>query len=111
NGRSQGIFTSPNYPQIYPSNINCILYTFIGELEEIVELTFLEFDLQVPITNNPDFIVVRDGLDVSSSVIAQYCNTLNGEQVISSGKDLHVNMMVDSKNQRQGFAATFEFIR
>ena len=50
-GRSQGTFTSPNFPQIYPININCILYTFIGDLDEIVELTFLEFDLQVPITN------------------------------------------------------------
>ncbi len=50
-GRSQGTFTSPNFPQIYPPNINCILYTFIGDLDEIVELTFLEFDLNVPITN------------------------------------------------------------
>eukprot|EP00914_Ancora_sagittata_P030822 GHVO01062115.1.p1 GENE.GHVO01062115.1~~GHVO01062115.1.p1 ORF type:complete len:104 (+),score=1.65 GHVO01062115.1:29-340(+) len=62
-------------------------------------------------SSSPDFIVVRDGLDVSSPVIAQYCNTLNGEQVISSGSTLHVRMMVDNKNQRQGFAATFEFIR
>ena len=50
-GRSQGTFTSPNFPQVYPPNINCILYTFIGDLDEIVELTFLEFDLNVPITN------------------------------------------------------------
>ena len=50
-GRSHGTFTSPNYPKIYPTNINCILYTFMGELDEIVEITFFEFDLQVPVTN------------------------------------------------------------
>lgn len=47
-GGSTGTFTSPNFPQIYPPNVNCILYTFIGALDEIIELTFLEFDLQVP---------------------------------------------------------------
>ena len=50
-GRSRGTFTSPNFPQIYPSNINCILYTFLAELDEIVELTFLEFALQVPVSS------------------------------------------------------------
>ena len=47
-GRSSGTFTSPNYPKIYPTNINCILYTFMGAMGEIVEVTFFEFDLQVP---------------------------------------------------------------
>ena len=45
-GRNEGIFTSPNFPQVYASDINCILYTFIGDFDEIVELTFIEFDLQ-----------------------------------------------------------------
>jgi hypothetical protein len=56
-------------------------------------------------------IVVRDGLDHSANVIAQYCNTLNGEQVISSGENLYIDLLVDTKNQRQGFAATYEFIQ
>lgn len=47
-GASQGRFMSPNFPNIYPRNSNCILYTFIGDLNEIIELTFLEFDLKMP---------------------------------------------------------------
>ena len=50
-GRSHGSFQSPNFPSIYPTNVNCILYTFIGDLDEIVELSFYEFDLQVPTTS------------------------------------------------------------
>ena len=50
-GRAQGMFTSPNFPRVYVTGINCILYTFIGLPGEIVELTFLEFDMQLPITN------------------------------------------------------------
>ena len=51
-GYSRGIFTSPNFPEIYSPGINCVLYTFMGELGEIVELTFLHFDLQMRYGNN-----------------------------------------------------------
>ena len=61
-------------------------------------------------SDSPDFIVVRDGLDATSPVIAQYCNTLNGVEVISSGENLYIEFIVDDKKQAQGFAATFEFI-
>jgi len=51
NGRSHGTFSSVNYPEFYPSNIGCVLYTFIGDYDEIVEITFVQFHLQVPFNN------------------------------------------------------------
>jgi len=48
---SQGVFTSPNYPQIYDANINCILYTFMADEDELVQLTFTDFDMELSITN------------------------------------------------------------
>ena len=48
---SRGVFTSPNYPQIYDTNINCILYTFMGDKDELVQLTFTDFDMELSITN------------------------------------------------------------
>jgi len=30
----------------YPADLSCLLYTFIGDLDEIVEITFTEFDVQ-----------------------------------------------------------------
>ena len=51
NGRSNGVFSSVNYPGFYPLNVSCVLYTFIGDYDEIVEVTFVEFDLQVPFNN------------------------------------------------------------
>lgn len=35
----------------YPAGLSCVLYTFIGDLDEIVEVTFIEFDLQPPAPN------------------------------------------------------------
>ena len=62
-------------------------------------------------TDSPDFIVVRDGVDASGPVIAQYCNTRNGEVITSSGDNLYIEFIVDERKQRQGFAATFQYIK
>jgi len=61
-------------------------------------------------SDSPDFIVVRDGRDASSPVIAQYCNTQRSEQVVSSGRHLYVDFIVDSQRQRSGFEASYEFV-
>jgi len=55
--RQQGIFTSPNHPQIYPTNVNCILYTFIAAPQQIIEITFSEFDLQIPATSKSEYVL------------------------------------------------------
>lgn len=45
-GTDFGTFTSPNFPIPYETNINCLLYTFVGNENEIIQLTFEEFDVQ-----------------------------------------------------------------
>lgn len=62
-------------------------------------------------SDSPDYLVVRDGMDSNAGVIALYCNTLNGEQVLSSGENLYIEFVVDERKQRQGFAADFKFIK
>jgi len=52
--RQQGIFTSPNHPQVYPTNVNCILYTFIAAPHQIIEITFNDFNLQIPATSKSE---------------------------------------------------------
>ncbi|XP_013418307.1 suppressor of lurcher protein 1-like [Lingula anatina] len=49
--RSEGEFHSPNYPDNYPPNLNCILYTFKGEVDEIVEISFRVFDIRTKSPN------------------------------------------------------------
>jgi len=61
-------------------------------------------------SDSPDFIVVRDGPDASSPVIAQYCNTQRSEQVISSGRHLYIDFIVDGRRHSNGFEASYEFV-
>jgi len=50
-GRTQGTFYSPKFPLVYPADLDCIVYTFVGDVTQIVEITFLEFDLPLPVDN------------------------------------------------------------
>jgi len=52
--RQQGVFTSPNHPQVYPTSINCVLYTFVAAPQQIVEITFNDFNLQIPATSKSE---------------------------------------------------------
>lgn len=52
-GLSEGRFNSPMYPSPYKPGINCILYTFIGDVNEIVRIKFLDMDLKAPMYITP----------------------------------------------------------
>lgn len=62
--------------------------------------------------SSPDRLTVRDGADQSAtttSILAQFCGTANGQTVTSSKENLHVELVTDAVDQRQGFAAEFSF--
>lgn len=42
---SYGYFSSPNYPGLYPRDIECHYY-FIGEKHQKVQITFHTFDVE-----------------------------------------------------------------
>ncbi|KAF6210316.1 hypothetical protein GE061_013420 [Apolygus lucorum] len=44
-GKEYGRFSSPDFPKPYPPGINCLLYTFIAGSQEIIELTFFDFNV------------------------------------------------------------------
>lgn len=44
-GKEYGTFSSPDYPRPYPPTINCLLYTFVANRDEIIEITFKDFDV------------------------------------------------------------------
>ncbi|XP_032670926.1 suppressor of lurcher protein 1-like [Odontomachus brunneus] len=41
-----GTFISPDFPRRYPANIDCLLYTFVSHPDEIIVLTFDQFNIR-----------------------------------------------------------------
>ncbi|XP_052089103.1 suppressor of lurcher protein 1-like [Mytilus californianus] len=50
-GGTEGRFNSPNFPQFYSRGIECILFTFIGDVGELVEIKFTDFEMMYPDVN------------------------------------------------------------
>jgi hypothetical protein len=45
NQKREGYFSSPNYPGLYPRDVECHYY-FVGEKEQKVQITFQTFDVE-----------------------------------------------------------------
>ena len=66
--------------------------------------------------DSPDYVLVRDGVDESTSpIIARLCggHLPPGDvipPVVTSSNRATVELVTDSRNQRQGFAALFTFV-
>ncbi|GFU17693.1 CUB domain-containing protein [Nephila pilipes] len=115
-----GIFTSPNWPVPYDDNIDCLLYTFIGGEDEMVEISFDEFDLQK--TNLEcvfgDFVKLFLHLDEPSvNEKTSYNSILCGkimdiEQThYSSGPALIFEFHTDwRRTNSTGFSGTYRFL-
>ncbi|XP_078032759.1 CUB domain-containing protein Sol1 [Augochlora pura] len=115
-----GTFTSPYYPKRYPSNIDCLLYTFVGQPDEIVELSFHHFHIHRarPDCVGGDFLKVF--LHLESNGVSEYTpwsGVLCGElrdipQILYSSRstlilELHTQ---GPPSNATGFFGNFRFI-
>ncbi|KAK1116353.1 low choriolytic enzyme-like [Acipenser oxyrinchus oxyrinchus] len=57
---SEGNITSPNYPFNYPNNMDCT-WTLLAYEDEIIQITFISFDLQTGDQCDWDYVLIRDG--------------------------------------------------
>ncbi|XP_054722762.1 suppressor of lurcher protein 1-like [Uloborus diversus] len=116
-----GLFTSPNWPVPYEDNIDCLLYTFVGADEQMVEISFDEFDLQR--TNLEcvfgDYVKLFLHLEDSSvNERSSYNSILCGkimdiEQThYSSGHTLVFEFHTDwRRTNSTGFSGTYRFLK
>ncbi|XP_025098047.1 uncharacterized protein LOC112566221 [Pomacea canaliculata] len=123
-GLNDGQFISPNFPEFYPPNTNCILYSFFGDAFEIIELTFLEFDLRMPASNGncTDFVRIfqnleRPEVNENSPYDVELCGNYSGlrrKKFYSSHRSLILEFHTDSptgqNRQYKGFRGIYRFL-
>ncbi|KAL5022284.1 hypothetical protein ScPMuIL_001439 [Solemya velum] len=102
-----GIITSPNYPNVYPNNMDCSWSIHIPNTRAIIQLRFVDFDLQVKA--NTDYVIVYDGSDVLQQVLGKFHhNNLPPAIIESSSNRLLVVFHSDSTESERGFNATYQ---
>ncbi|XP_059153997.1 suppressor of lurcher protein 1-like [Physella acuta] len=122
-GLSKGCFQSPNHPEFYPPNINCILYSFIGDSFEFIELQFIAFDLKMPDPSGRcnDFLRIYQNLErpeVNEHSVhdLEFCGGYGSIQntVYSAGRSMvlefHSDFRLGRPGNYTGFKGNFQFL-
>ncbi|XP_075684851.1 cubilin [Rhinoderma darwinii] len=101
-----GVFTSPNYPNNYPTNRECV-YTISVEVNKQITLNFSNFILERSTNCTKDYVEIRDGSFATSPLLGRFC--LEGPPpIISHSNKLWVKFRSDSASTFSGFEAHWE---
>uniref|UniRef100_A0A8C7RAU5 Adhesion G-protein coupled receptor G6 n=1 Tax=Oncorhynchus mykiss TaxID=8022 RepID=A0A8C7RAU5_ONCMY len=99
---SQGAFTSPCYPQDYPSSQAC-KWTLQAPAGFIVQITFLDFELEEALGCIYDRIIVNTG-----NQDVKFCGlTAKGLTLNSTGNVMEVSFNSDFSVQKKGFSVSY----
>ncbi|XP_071054364.1 uncharacterized protein [Onthophagus taurus] len=103
-------FTSPGYPERYPSNIECfrVLEAPSGQ---VIHLDFREqFNLEGDQCKN-DFLEIHDGAHGFNKPIGgPYCGTQFPPMIFSSDRHLWLHFKSDDTVEHSGFKAVYQFV-
>ncbi|XP_072168842.1 low-density lipoprotein receptor-related protein 12-like [Diadema setosum] len=110
-----GFFTSPNFPDSYPNDLEC-RWTIVVSEGNIVQLRFVRFDLEQGY--HTDYVSVYDGSSDNADLIGTYygyksstdsTSTHYPPSVIEGTRNrLHVVFITDGSAPNTGFNATYQ---
>ncbi|XP_015810319.3 cubilin [Nothobranchius furzeri] len=103
---SEGIIISPNWPNNYAHNRQCI-YLIRLPLNEKVALNFTHMDLENHGQCSFDYVEVRDGRMETDALIGKYCGSSLPAPIVSSSNFLWIRFKSDSSVSRAGFRAVY----
>ncbi|XP_034754496.1 dorsal-ventral patterning tolloid-like protein 1 isoform X1 [Etheostoma cragini] len=106
---SMGNFSSPGYPNGYPSYTHCIWRISVTPGEKIV-LNFTTMDLYKSSLCWYDYIEVRDGYWRKAPLLGRFCGDKVPDVLISTDSRMWIEFRSSSNWVGKGFAAVYEAI-
>uniref|UniRef100_A0A3Q3BYY4 Neuropilin and tolloid-like protein 2 n=1 Tax=Haplochromis burtoni TaxID=8153 RepID=A0A3Q3BYY4_HAPBU len=104
-----GTFSSPNYPNTYPPNKEC-LYVLEALPRQRIELMFDEvFHIEASFECRFDHIEVRDGPFSFSPLINRFCGSASPGLILSSGRFMWIRFFSDEELEGTGFQVQYSF--
>ncbi|XP_072333725.1 CUB and zona pellucida-like domain-containing protein 1 [Scyliorhinus torazame] len=100
-----GSFTSPNYPEVYPNNAQCIWYIRVANGRRIT-LKLDGFQLEASLQCTNDYVAIYDGASTNSPLIATVCTGSN-HVFKSSSNSMTIYFRSDYMTASAGFTAYY----
>uniref|UniRef100_A0A6Q2XUH6 CUB domain-containing protein n=1 Tax=Esox lucius TaxID=8010 RepID=A0A6Q2XUH6_ESOLU len=105
-----GVFTSPNYPNTYPPNKECV-YILEALPRQRIQLAFdRNYYIEPSFECRFDHIEVRDGPFVYSPIIDRFCGPKIPGAVTSTGRFMWLKFTSDEELEGLGFRIKYTFI-
>ncbi|KAJ8337763.1 hypothetical protein SKAU_G00367290 [Synaphobranchus kaupii] len=104
---SEGTIISPNWPNNYAHNRQCI-YIIRLPPSEVVSLNFTNMQLESHSGCAFDYVEVRDGMTETSALIGKYCGYTVPAPITSSSNTLWIRFKSDGSVSQAGFRAEYQ---
>ncbi|XP_036916668.1 cubilin [Sturnira hondurensis] len=102
----EGIFDSPGYPEVYPSNVECV-WNIISSPGNQLQLSFITFQLEDSRDCSRDFVEIRED-NATGHLVGRYCgSTLPLNYSSAVAHVLWVRFVSDGSGSGTGFQAAF----
>ncbi|XP_016403193.1 neuropilin and tolloid-like protein 2 [Sinocyclocheilus rhinocerous] len=104
-----GSFSSPNYPNTYPPNKECV-YILEAHPRKRIQLVFDDiYYIEPSFECRFDNIEIRDGPFVFSPLINRYCGAKSPGIVTSSGRFMWIRFISDEELEGLGFRVEYSY--
>ncbi|XP_062336034.1 neuropilin and tolloid-like protein 1 isoform X1 [Osmerus eperlanus] len=104
-----GLFTSPNYPNKYPPETECV-YIIEAPPRQCIDLHFDDsYSIESSWECKFDNIEVRDGPFGFSPIMGRYCGQHSPPFIRSSSRYLWIKFVSDGELEAMGFSANYNF--
>uniref|UniRef100_A0A4W3JA45 CUB and Sushi multiple domains 2 n=1 Tax=Callorhinchus milii TaxID=7868 RepID=A0A4W3JA45_CALMI len=97
-----GVVLSPNYPEEYGNNMNCV-WLIITETESRIHLIFNDFDVEPQF----DYLTVKDDGMADSTVLGTFSGDDMPSQLASNGHVARLEFQSDHSTTGRGFNITY----
>jgi cubilin len=106
----RGSISSPNYPEPYGANAQCVWRISISEGSSL-QMIFVDLDLEAQPSCVYDYVEIFDGRDPSDKKLGKFCTTemLQPLQLETTGNHAFVRLITDATHQLRGFNLRYNF--
>ncbi|KAG8515901.1 Cubilin, partial [Galemys pyrenaicus] len=104
---SAGYVTSPNHPDNYPQNADCI-WLLAAPPGKLIRLQFEDqFSIEVTPNCSSNYLELRDGADSNAPVLSKFCGNSLPSSQFSSGEVMYLRFRTDNSSTHVGFKAKY----
>ncbi|XP_037366570.1 cubilin isoform X2 [Talpa occidentalis] len=104
---SAGYVTSPNHPDNYPQNADCI-WLLAAPPGKLIRVQFEDqFNIEVTPNCTSNYLELRDGADSNAPILSKLCGSSLPSSQLSSREVMYLRFRTDNSSAHVGFKAKY----